>query len=379
MSELEKDKLSDCLMGFDHPVETPHFFGHQDVIAKVEAALSGGRFHHAWLFAGPEGVGKASFAYHLARVLIGSDALSKGAGSRFSQAGGLLELSKEVRGEKAGRLIDQFAHPDMRILRRAYDEKGKKFFRNIRVDEVRALKNFLHTTPSMGPQRIVIVDAADDMNIASANALLKVLEEPPAHTCFLLISHAPGLIPITIRSRCRMLKFNALHSDEFQAAVTQQFDADGRVLPDDVNWQTLDALANGGVRSGLELMTGSGLKFYQALYKIFDHLPSLDERNVDFFVTGILKDKSGQDYESGVHLISDLISRLIKGRASSFELSQPEQKLSEKLIKTEAIDQWLGLWDTLQQQSRDVDELNLDKRTHLMSCFFSLRDLVRAG
>lgn len=373
MSELDTDKLSDCLQGFDHPVSTNLFFGHQSTIAKVEGALKGGRFHHAWLFAGPHGIGKASFAYHLARVLIGSDK------QRLESSEGLLALSEMIRNEKAGRLISQFAHPDMRVLRRAYDEKGKKFFRFIRVDEVRALKNFLHTTPSMGPRRVVIVDAAEDMNGPSANALLKVLEEPPAHTNFILISHSPGQIPITIRSRCRLLKFNALNSVDFEAAVRQQFEGEGRVMPEDVNWQNLGHLANGSVRLGVELITGGGLKFYQALYKIFDHLPLLDERNVDFFVTGVLKDKSGQDYESGMQLIFDLINRLIKGRAAAQSLSVNEQKLSDKLIKTEAIEQWLGLWDTLQQQTRDVEELNLDKRTHLMSCFFSLRDIVRAG
>lgn len=373
MSELDREKLSDCLTGFDHPVETRALFGHEEAVAKVEAALTSHRFHHAWLFAGPHGIGKASFAYHLARVLIA------GSFDEIAACGGLLARSGQVRGEKSGRLIDQFTHPDMRVLRRAYDEKGKKFFRFIRVDEVRELKQFLHTTPSMGARRVVVVDAADDMNANSANALLKVLEEPPAHTHFLLISHAPGQIPITIRSRCRMLKFSPLSEAAFESAIRQQFEGEGRVLPEVPDWQDLMHLANGSVRLGLEMITGSGLRHYKALYKIFDHLPNLDERNVDYFVNDVLKDKSGQDYEGGVQLISDLLYRLIKAQGAAARLSQGELKLAHKLIKPQALEQWLGLWDTLQRQAAEVQALNLDKRTHLMQCFFALRDLVRAG
>ncbi len=371
MSDLDNMELSDRLPEAMHPVETPLLYGHRPAIARLEESLSSGRFHHGWIFAGPHGVGKATLCYHLARVLIGVRE------HNFAPGFDLLALSETLRQEKAGRLIANFSHPDMRVLRRAYDPKGKKFFRFIRVDEIRALKNFLHTTPSMGPHRVVLVDAAEDMNAASANALLKVLEEPPAHTTFLLVSNAPGQIPITIRSRCRMLKMGELSAGEFEAAICQQLDATATGLPTGVNWQDLMHLAGGSARQGIELITGNGLKFYQALYKIFDHLPNIDERNVDLFVTGVLKDKSGQDYEAGVQLISDMIHRLVKGHAAAYPLSAGEKKLSDKLIGAQSIEHWLGLWDTLNRMSLDVDDLNLDKKTHLMQCFFSLRDVAR--
>lgn len=371
MSDLDNMELSDRLPDAMHPVATPLLYGHRPAIARLEESLASGRFHHGWIFAGPLGVGKATLCYHLARVLIGVKE------HRFEAGFDLMALSQELRDEKAGRLVASFSHPDMRVLRRAYDPKGKKFFRFIRVDEIRALKNFLHTTPSMGPHRVVLVDAADDMNTASANALLKVLEEPPAHTTFLLVSHSPGQIPITIRSRCRMLKLGELSAAEFEAAVRQQLDATGAGLPQGVNWQDLMHLAGGSARLGIELITGNGLKFYQALYKIFDHLPNIDERNVDLFVTGVLKDKSGQDYEAGVQLILDMVHRLVKGQAAAFPLSAAEKKLSDKLIRVQSIEHWLGLWDTLNRMSLDVDDLNLDKKTHLMQCFFNLRDVAR--
>lgn len=364
--------LSDCAPGALHPVSTDMYYGHKAEIQNLEESLCSGRFHHGWIFSGPLGIGKATLAYHLARVLLGQNV------NEFSKEFDLLKRSESLRADKTGRLVAQFAHPDMRVMRRAYDPKTKKFFRFIRIDEMRALKEVLHTTPSMGHHRVVLIDKAEDMNEASGNALLKVLEEPPLNTTFILITNSLGQIPITIRSRCRSLKFNELELDDFEKAIRQQFNAQNLDLPSDVNWQDLMHLSGGSVRTGFELIIGSGLKFYQGLYKILDHLPGLDQRNIDVFIDGILKDKSGQDYKGGVQMISDLIYRLIKGKITNFPLSSGEKHLSDKLIAPHSIDQWLDLWETLQARSLDVDALNLDKKTYILQSFFALRDLVRS-
>ncbi len=373
MSDDTGVPLSDCVAGALHPVSTGTYFGHKNEIQTLEQSLCSGRFHHGWIFSGPLGVGKATLAYHLARVLLGQE--ENGFGDGFN----LLERSEFLKTNKTGRLIAQFAHPDMRVMRRAYDQKTKKFFRFIRIDEMRALKEVLHTTPSMGLHRVVLIDRAEDMNEASGNALLKVLEEPPLHTTFILITNSLGQIPITIRSRCRMLKFNELDLDDFEKAISQQFISQEQDLPKGVNWQDLMHLSGGSVRTGYELIVGNGLKYYQGLYKIMEGLPNLDQRNLDMFIDGILKDKSGQDYKAGVQLISDLIYRLIKGKIAEFPLSSGEKHLSDRLVADQSIDQWLSLWDTLQTRALDVNALNLDKKTFILQSFFSLRDLLRAN
>ena len=373
MSDDVDIPLSDCAPGALHPVSTGAYFGHKAEIQNLEESLCSGRFHHGWIFSGPLGVGKATLAYHVARVLLGQNE------NEFSVGFDLLARSEAIKTDKTGRLIAQFAHPDMRVMRRVYDQKTKKFFRFIRIDEMRALKEVLHTTPSMGHHRVVLIDKAEDMNEASGNALLKVLEEPPVNTTFILITNSLGQIPITIRSRCRSLKFNELELDDFEQAIGQQFNAQDMNLPGDVNWQDLMHLSGGSVRNGFELITGNGLRFYQGLYKIMDHLPGMDQRNIDVFIDGILKDKSGQDYKGGVQLISDLIYRLIKGKIADFPLSQGEKHLSDKLIAPHSIDQWLALWQMLQTRSLDVDALNLDKKTYILQSFFALRDLVRSA
>lgn len=373
MSDDGSTPLSDWVEGALHPVSSGDFYGHRTEISILEQSLCSGRFHHGWIFSGPIGVGKATLAYHLSRVLLGQDETS------FQDGFELLKFSEDLKTDKTGRLVAQFAHPDMRVMRRSYDSKTKKFFRFIRIDEMRALKELLHTTPSMGLHRVILIDRAEDMNEASGNALLKVLEEPPLHTTFILITNSLGQIPITIRSRCRMLKFNALSIDDFEKAISQQFIKQSQDLPKEINWQDLMHLSGGSVRTGFELIVGNGLKYYQGLYKIMDGLPNLDQRNIDLFIDGILKDKSGQDYKGGVQLISDLLFRLIKAQISDYPLSSGEKKLSEKLVRSQSIDQWLSLWDTLSKRSLDVDALNLDKKTFILQSFFSLRDLVRTS
>lgn len=373
MSDVENIPLSDCAPGALHPVATQDYFGHQANISALEKSLCSGRFHHGWIFAGPYGVGKATLAYHLARVLLQSKL------NDLPDGFNLLEQSSQIRGEKTGRLISQFAHPDMRVMRRSFDTKTKKFFRFIRIDEMRLLKDMMHTTPSMGLHRVALIDRADDMNEASSNALLKVLEEPPHHTTFILITNSPGQVPVTIRSRCRMLKFNGLELADFKAAIEQQFKVPGSELKTEPNWQDLLHLSGGSVRKGYELITGDGLKYYSALYKILDRLPDLDQRNIDLFVDGVLKDKSGQDYQAGVQLLSDLLYRLVRGRAPGFPLSASERELSSRLVKPHSIDQWLTLWDTLAHRSLDVNELNLDKKTYMLQSFFAMRDLARGA
>lgn len=377
MSDDYDVPLSDCVAGALHPVSSGSYYGHKAEIQILEQSLCSGRFHHGWIFSGPLGIGKATLAYHLARVLLGQTRDGQ-TGEGFPDDFDLLSRSNDLKTDKTGRLVSQFAHPDMRVLRRAYDQKTKKFFRFIRIDEMRELKNVLHTTPSMGLHRVVLIDRAEDMNEASGNALLKVLEEPPLNTTFILITNSLGQIPITIRSRCRMLKFNELQIDDFEKAITQQFTLQEMPLPQNVNWQDLMHLSGASVRTGYELIVGNGLKYYQGLYKIMDGLPNLDQRNLDLFIDGVLKDKSGQDYKAGVQLISDLIYRLIKGKIAEFSLSSGEKHLSDKLVEVQSIDQWLGLWDTLQTRALDVEALNLDKKTFMLQSFFSLRDLLRA-
>lgn len=183
--------------------------------AGFAAALAGGSMHHAWLFVGPEGVGKASFAKAAAARL-----LAAAAGDRDLPAG--LDL---LPGNRTRALIEAGSHPDYRVLARLPkdpDKPDQDIARSITIAQIRSLQPMFATRPSMSASRVVVIDAADDLERPGANALLKSLEEPPAGTIFLLISHAPGQLLATIRSRCRLLRFTALAETDVATAIRTQ-------------------------------------------------------------------------------------------------------------------------------------------------------------
>lgn len=172
------------------------------------AAIDTGSLHHAWIFAGPEGIGKARFAMLAARRIL---------------AGSGPDDFSVPPGDRAQQLIDAGSHPDLKLLRRLPKDPAKPdqdIARSIKVDQVRELDAFLGTKATFSDRRVVVIDAVDDLERSGANALLKDLEEPPAGTVFLLISHAPGRLLPTIRSRCRTLRFEPLSDAEMRAALT---------------------------------------------------------------------------------------------------------------------------------------------------------------
>ena len=183
--------------------------GLSEQIGIFRDARASGRMHHAWLLTGPQGVGKASFARAAALRLLADEA-----GPPVSAQG--LETPPDHRIAK---LWEAGSHPDVMILERLYREKTKDFARSISVDQVRGLSRLFATAPSFSPWRVVIVDAADDMERPGANALLKLLEEPPSNSLFLLVSHAPARLLPTIRSRCRVLRFDPLGEADMASAL----------------------------------------------------------------------------------------------------------------------------------------------------------------
>ena len=184
--------------------------GHDAAIAAFRAGLDSGRLHHAWLLAGPQGVGKALFADKAAlRVLAG-------ASGRPVETPGL-----DVPDDHpTARLAAAGSHPDLMRLERLTREGGTELARSISVDQVRGLQRLFTTTTSMSPWRAIVIDALDDLERNAANALLKNLEEPPPDTIFLLVSHSPERLLPTIRSRCRMLRLSPLDDDAMTSALT---------------------------------------------------------------------------------------------------------------------------------------------------------------
>jgi DNA polymerase-3 subunit delta' len=210
--------------------------GQSRAVDQFAEAWTSRKLHHAWLLAGPKGVGKATFAHAAARRV-----LADAAGPQSELAG--IETNDE---HPIVKLVEAGSHPDMRRLERLVNERTGNLARNISVEQVRQLGEFLSLTTALSPWRVVIIDTVDELETSGANALLKILEEPPANTLFFLVSHAPGRLLPTIRSRCRRLDFQVLDDDamasilaveapgtpaaEGQQVIAMSFGSAGRAL-----------------------------------------------------------------------------------------------------------------------------------------------------
>jgi DNA polymerase-3 subunit delta' len=210
--------------------------GHDEQVTAFLDAARSGRMHHAWLLAGPPGIGKAGFAQAAARWLL-ADA-----------AGPAVPKDRLVVPDDhpIAALLDAGSHPDFKLLHRLPKASSEELARSITVDQVRGLQPLFATTPSLSPRRVVLIDAIDDLERSAANALLKNLEEPPAGTIFLLVSHAPGRLLPTIRSRCRLLRFSPLEDDVLRVALR-------RALPEaeEAEIDALVAVADGAPGNAL--------------------------------------------------------------------------------------------------------------------------------
>lgn len=194
--------------------------GQERAVTAFREALAGGHLHHAWLLAGPRGVGKGRFARDAALRL-----LADAAGPRVDLPG--LDTPSDHR---IARLMEAGSHPDFKLLERELNDKGV-LRRNITVDQVRKLRPLFDMAPALSPWRAVIIDSIDELEPSAANALLKLLEEPPGQSLFLLVSHAPGRLLPTIRSRCRQLDFGPLPDaalDQILLAEAPKLDAPTR-------------------------------------------------------------------------------------------------------------------------------------------------------
>jgi DNA polymerase-3 subunit delta' len=187
-------------------------FGNEAAQSAFLSAMRSGSLHHAWLLTGPQGVGKATFARAAARRMLAD-------GVALDEAAVGFDVPE---GNRTRSLIEAGSHPDYRVLARLPKDPEKPdqdLARSITIAQVRTLQPLFATTPSMSSRRVVLIDAIDDLERGGANALLKNLEEPPAGTIFFLISHAPGRLLPTIRSRCRLLRFDALGEYDVTTAI----------------------------------------------------------------------------------------------------------------------------------------------------------------
>jgi len=201
----EADRADGCV----HPREVYKLLGHSEAESRFLKAYQSGRMHHAWLLTGPKGIGKATLAYRMARLLLGGQSL--------------LETSLDIpKTDPIAQRVEALTHGNLFVLRRPYDTKLKRFRQDIPVDTVRKLSGFFQETAAeTGTWRVCIIDSADELNRNSENAILKLLEEPPSNTSFILMSSSPGRLLPTIRSRCLNMELRAVPDEDIQSWLSE--------------------------------------------------------------------------------------------------------------------------------------------------------------
>ena len=238
-----------------HPRETSVLFGQEAAETAFLDAVRSGRMHHAWALNGPKGVGKATLAWRIARYLLAGDLTA--------------DTLQMEPGHPVFRHAAALSEPRLALLRRPWDMDKKRLKTAITVDEVRSLRGFFSLSSTDGGWRVAIVDAADELNLNAANALLKSLEEPPARTAFLLVCHQPGRLLPTIRSRCRALSCASLPPEP----LTQALEAAGLEAAQDP--VALAELSGGSPGQAAELLDMEGLPLYGEIMELLSSLPGL--------------------------------------------------------------------------------------------------------
>lgn len=357
----------DRIEGAPHPRETRRLFGHQAAEDDFLRAHAAGRLHHGWLITGPRGVGKATLAWRLARFLLATP----------EQDGGLFGAPEPPttldipEDDATARRIRALAEPRLFLLRRAWDEDKKRLKTVITVDEVRRMKSFFSLSAADGGHRAAIIDDADEMNPNAANALLKLLEEPPAGATFFLISHQPFRLLPTIRSRCRELRLHPLSPDDLSQALLQ---AGGEAEPDDAT--ALAQLAGGSVGEAFRLTNNDGLKLYAAITGLLSTLPRLDRpRLLALAETGAQRGAEAQ-FDLILTLLDLFLTRL--ARAAALRQLPPEAAKGESDLITRLADHphaarlWAEAAQSLSARARKGKAVNLDPAALLMDMVLQL-------
>ncbi len=357
----------DRITGAPHPRETPQLYGQARAEDAFLAAFNTGRLHHGWLMTGPRGVGKATLAWRIARFLL---TLPDDDGGLFGAPPAPTTLETAADTPTARRML-QLAEPRLFLLRRGPNEKETALMTVISVDEVRKMKSFFALSAADGGRRVAIIDSADDMNTSAANALLKLLEEPPANVTFLVISHQPqGLLP-TIRSRCRELRLAPLDPAALADALTL---AGGDAAPEDS--AALAELAGGSVGEAFRLTNLDGLRTYQAITALMESLPRLDRPKA----IALAETASGKGNEAAFDLTLTLIdlflARLARTGATGQTpppAAQGESNVLARLAPTpHHARAWAELAQTLGLRARKGRAVNLDPAALLLDTLLKI-------
>lgn len=330
--------------GFLAPRDNPELYGHDGAVAVLERALASGRLPHGWLFSGPPGIGKATLAFRFARALLAAP-------------GSLDRRLTLAPTDPVFRQVAHGTHPNLTVIEVERDPRSGRQRSEITVDAVRAATASLQMTAAVGGHRVALIDGAEMLNRNAANALLKTLEEPPPGAVWLLVSHRPGAVVATIRSRCAKLRLRPLAGATVERALAQ-------MAPDsnENERSALTLLAQGSIGRALTIAEGGQLDAYRRLAAALAADP-IDELALDGLSNELARAAERGGTAGALTLIQELIARVVATGLERLgpELFAGEAGMLRALAARRPLDRWAGLWEKVARLAGAVDGLNLER------------------
>lgn len=345
-------KSSEQTISVPHPRATTALFGHEDAEATLLNAYRGGRIPHAWLIGGPQGIGKATLAYRMARFVLAhrDPASTQVQSAKTLDLDPLHPVMRQVAAESHGGLLS---------LERSLNDKG--VMRSvITVDETRETVSFFGSTAAVDGWRVCIVDTVDELNANAANALLKVLEEPPLRSLFLLVTHAQARVLPTIQSRCRKLPLRALSVADVTRATAKAAELE---TSDPLLKEVADA-SEGSVSRALNLLGGGALKLHQRTASLLNTLPHVDPRELH-----ALGDALGTSDRVALGAFVDSVDRWIGER-----MRADDANANANLPRLARLAE---VWEKINRAARETESYNLERKPLVFSVFGLLAEATR--
>ena len=330
-----------------HPRLRSTLYGHEGVENMVSTAFRAGRLHHAWLLAGPKGIGKATLAYRIARYLL-----------RYPDAASAPDNMAVDPQDGVFKRVAARGHSDLLVVERSFDEKTKRLKGEIGVAEARAVSRFFTRTAGEGGWRICIVDAADELNTVAANAILKILEEPPDKALILLVTQqSPGRLLPTIRSRCIKQIMSPLGDDLVARVLGEIADDDGHDL------QSLAHLASGSPGRALELAETGGAKHLVTFEQLVSSRPPYDRKQMMRLADQLSSRKEQLGYAAFCNLLREWLMQRAKNNV--------EHEMAGNAAR------WAELYQDIDRSIEQANVLNLDRRSVMLEAFRQIEQAER--